>query len=90
MSAAISNVVFCHPSGVDDFVSTRSGGVAALAPRLLSGTPPASGSRRSYPPGMASLPGNPEGCQTVAGGRSAAETSGRHSKINQHPGGVQG
>ena len=35
-------VVFCHPCGVDDFVAGRSGGVAALNPRLLSGTPPAS------------------------------------------------
>ena len=52
------------PPGSAGSCVRRPGGFATLNPRLLS----------VIPAGMGAA--NPEGCQTVAGGRSNAETSG--------------
>ena len=54
----------CDPSGVGGFLCATSRGFRCAQPPATI----------CHPCGMEA--GNPEGCQTVAGGRSNAETSG--------------
>jgi len=64
------------PSGSAGSCVPCPGGIAALNPRLLSAIPAGWGSATR------------KGCQTVAGGRSNAETSGQRFKSIRHPDGV--
>ena len=77
---------FWHPSGVLS-VPVRGPGVSRRStpgyclPTLRVG-------ERGSPKGWVGRRSNPEGCQTVAGGRCNAKTSGREPQCERHPGGV--